>query len=96
MDEVLLFAVPLAAIAATAALVRPARERVVPVARAVGRAGAAVGGTAVAGGRGVVDAAMHGEGRPEGRRAEGESRAQSETPAPAARTRRRSSTSTSR
>lgn len=87
MDEVLLFALPLAAVAAVAALVRPARQRVVPVARAVGRAGAAVGGTAVAGGRGVVDAAMHGEGERE---------RESQPESPAARTRRRASTATSR
>ncbi len=61
MDEILPFALPLAAAAAVAALVRPARERVVPVAKAVGRAGAGVGGATVAGGRGIVDAAMHGE-----------------------------------
>jgi hypothetical protein len=94
MDEVLLFALPLAAVAAVAALVRPARQRVVPVARAVGRAGAAVGGTAVAGGRGVVDAAMHGESRPEGQGGEGAGESQPESPA--ARTRRRASTATSR
>lgn len=88
MDEILPFALPLAAVAAVAALVRPARERVVPVARAVGRAGVAVGGTAAAGGRGIVDAAMHGEGRGDGEQ-------EKEAEAPAARTRRRPATSRS-
>lgn len=87
MDEILLFALPLAAIAAVAALVRPARERAVPVAKAVGRAGVAVGGATVAGGRGIVDAAVRGEGRAEGQQ-EGE-RQEAERGAPATRARRR-------
>jgi hypothetical protein len=62
MDEVLLVAVPVALIAAAAALLRPARQRVVPVARAVGRTGTAVASVTAAGTRGIVDAAIHGEG----------------------------------
>jgi hypothetical protein len=60
MDELVL---PLAAVAAVTALVAPARRRVVPVAKAVGRAGLAVGGATVVGGRGIVEAAVRGESR---------------------------------
>jgi hypothetical protein len=90
MDEILPIAIPLAALAAVAAIVRPARERVVPVAKAVGRAGAMVGGATVAGGRVIVDAAARGEGPAEGQQPE---RTES---ASAPRARRRTTTSTAR
>lgn len=61
MDELLLVAVPVALVGAVAALVKPARERVVPVAKAVGRAGVGMAEVTTAGARGVVDAAIHGE-----------------------------------
>ena len=61
MDEVLLVAVPVALIAAVAAMVKPARRRVVPVAKAVGRAGIGVVGVTAVGAGGIVDAAVHGE-----------------------------------
>ena len=63
MEELLLVAVPVALVAAVAALVKPARQRVVPVAKAVGRAGVGVAEVTAAGALGVVDAAMHGEGQ---------------------------------
>jgi hypothetical protein len=63
MEDLLLVAVPVALVAAVAALVKPARQRVVPVAKAVGRAGVGVAEVTAAGALGVVDAAMHGEGR---------------------------------
>ena len=63
MDELLLFAVPVTLVAVAAAVLKPARERVVPVARAVGQTGAAVAQVTVAGTRGIVDAAVHGEGK---------------------------------
>ena len=63
MEELLLVAVPVALVAAVAALVKPARQRVVPVAKAVGRAGVGVAEVTAAGALGVVDAAMHGEGK---------------------------------
>ena len=62
MDELLLVAVPVALVAAVAALVKPARQRVIPVAKAVGRASVGVVEVTAAGALGVVDAAMHGEG----------------------------------
>ena len=75
MDELLLVAVPVALVGAVAALVKPARERVVPVAKAVGRAGVGVAEVSAAGARGVVDAAIHGEsGRSEARLGRAESR----------------------
>jgi hypothetical protein len=58
MDELVL---PVAAVAALATLVTPARRRVMPVVRAVGRAGVSVVGATVVGGRGIVDAAIRGE-----------------------------------
>jgi hypothetical protein len=58
MDELVL---PVAAVAALATLVTPARRRVMPVVRAVGRAGVSVVGATVIGGRGIVDAALRGE-----------------------------------
>ena len=64
MDEVLLVAVPVALLAAMAALVKPARQRVMPVAKASVRAGAAVAEVGVAGARGIVDAAIHGDHEP--------------------------------
>jgi len=64
MDELLLVAVPVALVAGVAAFVKPARQRVMPVAKAVGRAGVAVAGAGVAGTLGIVDAAIHGEGKP--------------------------------
>jgi hypothetical protein len=63
MEELLLVAIPVALVAAAAAAVKPARERVVPVARAVGRTGAAVALVTASGTRGIVDAAIHGEGK---------------------------------
>ena len=63
MEELLLVAVPVALVAAVAALVKPARQRVVPVAKAVGRAGVGVAEVTAAGALGVVDAAMHGEAK---------------------------------
>lgn len=96
MDEVLLFAVPVAAIAVVAALTRPVRERAAPVARAVGRAGVAVGGTALAGGRGIVDAAVHGESRAEGEPgAQAEAPAEAQAEAPTGKSRRRQAASSS-
>jgi hypothetical protein len=74
MDELLLVAVPVALVAAVAGLVKPARQRVMPVAKAAGRAGAAVAEVTAAGARGIVDAAIHGEGK------------QAETPSARART----------
>jgi hypothetical protein len=64
MDEFLPLALPLAAAAVVTALVAPARRRIVPVAKAVGRAGITMGGAVVLGGRGIVDAAIRGEGAP--------------------------------
>lgn len=92
MEENRPLALPRAAVAAVAALVRRVRERAVPVAKAVGRAGAAVGGASVAGGRGIVDAAKHGEARAEAQREE--ERQEAKRAAPATRTRRRSPTAT--
>lgn len=63
MDDLLLVAVPAALVAAVAAFVKPARERVMPVAKAVGRTGVAVAEVTAAGTRGIVDAAIHGEGK---------------------------------
>jgi hypothetical protein len=58
MDELVL---PVAAVAALATLVTPARRRVMPVVRAAGRAGVSVVGATVVGGRGIVDAAIRGD-----------------------------------
>lgn len=66
MEELLLVAIPVALVAAAAAAVKPARERIVPVARAVGRTGAAVALATASGTRGIVDAAIHGEGKQSG------------------------------
>lgn len=66
MDELLLFAVPVALVAVAAAVLKPARERVVPVAKAVGVTGVAVAQVTAAGTRGIVDAAIHGEGKQSG------------------------------
>lgn len=68
MDEVLIVAVPVALIAAATALVKPARKRVVPVAKAVGRAGVGVVGVTAVGALGIVDAAVHGEATQSGPR----------------------------
>ena len=74
MDEVLLVAVPVALIAAVAAMVKPARRRVVPVAKAVGRAGIGVVGVTAVGAGGIVDAAIFGErSRSGGRSGRGDS-----------------------
>jgi hypothetical protein len=64
MDELLLVAFPVALVAGVAAFVKPARRRLMPVAKAAGRAGVAVVGAGVAGTLGIVDAAIHGEGKP--------------------------------
>jgi hypothetical protein len=103
MDELLLVAVPVALVTALAAVVKPARERVVPVAKAVGRAGVGVAEVTAAGARGVVDAAVHGESASSGGRsrragATPETRSSGRTQrrpakAPGTRTRRRSPTS---
>jgi hypothetical protein len=97
MEELLLVAVPVALVAAAAAVVKPARERVVPVARAVGRTGAAVALVTASGTRGIVDAAIHGEGARSGGRASSSSTTSSRRPqrrpakASGARSRRRPS-----
>jgi hypothetical protein len=67
MDELLLVVVPVALVAAAAAVVKPARDRVVPVAKALGRTGTAVALVTASGTRGVVDAALHGERKQPGR-----------------------------
>lgn len=64
MDELLLVAVPVALVAAVAALVKPARQRVMPVAKAAGRAGFALAEVSAAGALGILDAAIHGKGTP--------------------------------
>ena len=87
MDELLFVAVPVALVAAAAALVKPARERAVPVAKAVGRAGVGVAEVTAAGARGIVDAAIHGESRGSEARPGGGERPP--TTAPSGRTRRR-------
>jgi hypothetical protein len=63
MDELLFVAVPVAFVGAVVALIKPTRERIQPVAKAVARAGVAVGQVSVAGARGIVDAAVHGDGQ---------------------------------
>jgi hypothetical protein len=63
MDEMLLVAVPVALVAGAAALVKPVRHRIMPVAKAVGRAGVGVAEVTAAGAVGIVDAAVHGEAR---------------------------------
>jgi hypothetical protein len=93
MDELLLVVVPVALVAAAAALVKPARERVVPVARALGRTGAAVAVVTASGTRGVVDAAIHGEGKQAGRPSGG--RATSSATTPSGRARRTSAKASS-
>jgi hypothetical protein len=64
MDELLLVAVPVALVAAVAAFVKPARQRFMPVAKASARAGASMAEVGVAGARGIVDAAIHGDVKP--------------------------------
>jgi hypothetical protein len=104
MDELLFVAVPVALVAAAAAaLFKPARQRVMPVAKAAGRAGVAVTEVSVAGARGIVDAAIHGEGKQNERRSDGARAESRRTPSGGARrrpaksspgrTRRRSSSS---
>lgn len=86
MDELLFVAVPVAFVAAVVALVQPARERIRSVAKAAGRAGVSVGQVSVAGARGIVDAAAHGEAQRSEETAEGE--AKDEAAPSAGRTRR--------
>lgn len=53
--------VALLAAAGAAVFIPPVRNRVIPVTKAVGRTGIAMAGTALAGAKGVVDAAWRGE-----------------------------------
>lgn len=85
MDELLLIAVPVALVAATAALVKPARRRIMPVANAAGRAGLAVAEVSVAGARGIVDAAIHGESKQAQKPSGGSRAASGTTPSAGAR-----------
>jgi hypothetical protein len=66
VDELLPFALGAAAVA----VLGPARRRVVPVAKAVGRAGLAVTGATVVGVSGVVNAVIRGERKGESKKAE--------------------------